>query len=91
MVDAIQQVFTNPGKGKNGTQPPPTPNSHEDGKEHSASVIKQMGHLEAQANKHERLTRAIVNRYFITYLAVREQRWHYFVHLMNLSPILVCF
>ena len=48
-----QQVFTKSGKRDKKKTPPLTPNSHEDGKEHSAAIVEQMGHLETQA--HERL------------------------------------
>lgn len=44
-------MFAKLGKGDKEKQPPPTPNSHEDGKEHSAAIIKQMGHLETQAHE----------------------------------------
>lgn len=68
VVDLTQQVFINPGKGDKQKQP--TPNSHEDGKEHGASVVKQMGHLEAQAHKKKRDVSKEP--------AVRQQRQHCF-------------
>lgn len=39
---------------KANRQREPTPYSHEDSKEHGASVIKQMGHLKRHNKKHNR-------------------------------------
>lgn len=32
-------------------QPPLTPDSHEDSEEHSAAIVKQMGHLQTEAHE----------------------------------------
>lgn len=34
-------------------QAQPTPNSHEDGKEHSAAIVKETGHLETHRHKEQ--------------------------------------
>ena len=63
----------------NREEPGPTPNSHEDSKEHGAAVIKQMGHLETQAHKqkNERFTGESLEKSFSsTHPADREQPQH---------------
>lgn len=77
-------------KGTQQEQPPPTPNCHEDSKEHSASVIKQMGHLE---NKQKNTKPGAHMRRPLIHTSSRHRATAalLYTRFLNLKAIFICF